>query len=550
MTIARDETAQLNGGNSTSAEPWQVQPASASPLELVFGFVGPTGVDQDMVMTSLKNQLAAVGYKSHEISLSKIIQNYENPGATFAHDFQKIEKLMDIGDDLRRRSGDLAFIARLGIQKIRQARALSSDDQDIVSPLQANAYIIRSFKRPEEVSLYRDVYGKAFNLISIYASRTHRIKNLKRRFLPQDRSRLGKFSSPEELALHLMNRDYKERDVKDGQRVADTFPLADFFITSEDRLLVDEQLRRLIRLIFGDPYISPTIEEQSMFFAQAAAMRSLDLSRQVGAAIVSKEGDILSTGCNEVPKFGGGLYWDGGGDRCRRDFELGRDANVDIKFEILSDTISKLMEGGIIKTPEGPPTPDHVRPSPSHLEPKSADELARDIVFGETPFFEESKLFDVIEFGRAVHAEMAAISHAARAGIPLQKGRLFCTTFPCHICARHIVATGIEEVVFIEPYEKSRVSDLYSDSIAVEPSEHTTKQVAFRAFVGVAPRRYIELFQPTTKRKSKNGKIRTQEEYGQTPKLKRLSLAYIAAEKIVITQVVPPEPLNLPKEAL
>lgn len=48
-------------------------------------------------------------------------------------------------------------------------------------------------------------------------------------------------------------------------------------------------------------------------------------------------------------------------------------------------------------------------------------------------------------------------------------------------------------MVFIEPYPKSKVAQLYNDSIvldAVESSSHVT----FKAFVGVAPRSYVSLF--------------------------------------------------------
>jgi len=84
--------------------------------------------------------------------------------------------------------------------------------------------------------------------------------------------------------------------------------------------------------------------------------------------------------------------------------------------------------------------------------------------------------------------------------------RLFCTTFPCHICARHIVAAGIGEVVYIEPYPKSRTADLFPDSIAVNPAERTTK-VNFYPFVGVAQRRYFDLFELVGKRKDSLAKV-------------------------------------------
>lgn len=50
-----------------------------------------------------------------------------------------------------------------------------------------------------------------------------------------------------------------------------------------------------------------------------------------------------------------------------------------------------------------------------------------------------------------VHAEMAAISTAARLGLSLAGSSLYCTTFPCHNCSKHIVATGVSEVFYLEP---------------------------------------------------------------------------------------------------
>ncbi|NVB42866.1 hypothetical protein G6O69_33910 [Pseudenhygromyxa sp. WMMC2535] len=71
------------------------------------------------------------------------------------------------------------------------------------------------------------------------------------------------------------------------------------------------------------------------------------------------------------------------------------------------------------------------------------------------------------------------------------------TSFPCHNCAKHIVAAGISQVVYIEPYEKSKALDLHDDAITtVEssvPSPDSTK-VSFAPFVGVGPRRYFDLF--------------------------------------------------------
>ena len=50
---------------------------------------------------------------------------------------------------------------------------------------------------------------------------------------------------------------------------------------------------RFIELYFGYPFFTPTREEFAMFHAQAAALRSAALPRQVGAAITTEEGDVI-----------------------------------------------------------------------------------------------------------------------------------------------------------------------------------------------------------------------------------------------------------------
>jgi deoxycytidylate deaminase len=503
---APDHAVATSGHPSTSP--------SNRPIELIFGLVGPTGVDQAQVCIALKRELAALNYETHEVSLSELIAGYKNRIHTFEDEFDRISKLMDLGDEIRREQNQANFVALLGIIKIRALRKGITGTASEPHPHRRIAYIVRSFKRTEEVELFRDVYGKAFTLISVFASRRHRIDYLTRRLISRKLENITR--SPEEMALQLMFRDYNEAGEELGQRVGDTFPLADYFVVGEHRPALVEQLRRLVRLIFGDPYISPTSDEQAMFFAQAAALRSLDLSRQVGASIVNDDGSVVSTGCNDVPKANGGLYWANDVD-CDRDFERGEDANVRIKRELVIDALQRLK--GRLK----------------EFEPgESLDSVVDKMLFDKKGSLGGSKLFDVIEFGRAVHAEMAAISDAARFGRPLQNARLFCTTFPCHICARHIVAAGIKEVVFIEPYEKSRVADLYKDSIVVEPAERNSSRVIFRSFYGVAPRRYLDFFQPVTKRKTKDGKIRAEQDYAKTPRLRRITFTYTSLEEAVI----------------
>ena len=106
----------------------------------------------------------------------------------------------------------------------------------------------------------------------------------------------------------------------------------------------------------------------------------------------------------------------------------------------------------------------------------------------------DPRIMDILEFGRIIHAEMSAICDAARNGLCLRGGVMYCTTFPCHICAKHIIAVGICRVVYLEPYPKSYAFELHSDSIAVDPDGLTDK-VRFELFIGVAPYRYRDLFE-------------------------------------------------------
>ncbi|WP_418318305.1 anti-phage dCTP deaminase [Piscinibacter sakaiensis] len=492
-------------------------------IELVFGMVGPTGVDLTRLCNSLQAQLKSVGYECKIVRLSELILPYLGKPPTARNEFQRIDELMTEGTNLRRETKQADIIGRLGLAKIRELREGITGDANKV-PDRGVAYIVRSFKRPEEVKLYRDVYGRAFSLISCYSPRQGRVQHLTRKFRGLIGQESSSHVSAEEFAVRLIKRDYEEEG-KLGQQLGRTFPLADFFVSEAARNQLDAQMRRLVRLVFGDPYISPTRDEQGMFFAQAAALRSLDLSRQVGAAVVNSDGDILATGCNEVPKFRGGLYW-AGDETPVRDVELGRDSNTAIKEELLEDAVQRMREKGWLS---------------SLVSGKTDGELARSSLYGEDPFFRDSRLFDVIEFGRAVHAEMAAITQAAKLGTSLKGSRLFCTTFPCHICARHIVASGIVEVMFIEPYEKSRTGELYSDSISVEPAEPSPNRANFRSFVGVAPRRYMDFFSMASERKTKEGETLDSDGIASRPRIRRLVFTYLSVEQMMINKsVLPP----------
>jgi len=121
---------------------------------------------------------------------------------------------------------------------------------------------------------------------------------------------------------------------------------------------------------------------------------------------------------------------------------------------------------------------------------------------------------------------MAALIDAARRGVSVAGCTMYVTTFPCHLCARHVVAAGIKRLVYIEPYAKSRTADLYPDSIAIE--QNIPGKVKFEPFVGVAPRQYMELF--TMRERMVGGRILTFDPSKASPRSSGNSRVYLENE--------------------
>ncbi|MEJ0044728.1 MAG: hypothetical protein WDN04_00040 [Rhodospirillales bacterium] len=188
------------------------------------------------------------------------------------------------------------------------------------------AYIVHQLKRPDEVTLLRSVYGEQFILISVHASleeRKHQIHGSLKRTLPP--------KVPESEIQHKLNAlievDEDEGIGSSGQQLREVFQLGDVFISGASKPLLDATMKRFVDALFGDCAASPNKDEFGMYAAKGASLRSCDLSRQVGAAILSPDGDLLSHGCNEVPKaFGGNILGDGESTDYR-DISLGFDPN-------------------------------------------------------------------------------------------------------------------------------------------------------------------------------------------------------------------------------
>jgi deoxycytidylate deaminase len=483
--------------------------------ELIFGISAPIGVDIPIIVDTLSASLRRYYYNSDTIHLTNIMKELDLPIEIDTENIYKEYKTkIEYANAVCRKLDDRAGLAMLAISAIRQGRFAKT--KDLETPVASHAFIIRQLKRPEEVHLLRTVYGKHFVLISAHVSRsqtsddlTLKIKRRMKGLVNDDVCR--------SWASELISIDQNERGDKFGQNLADTFAQADVFIdaTSPDSAQAD--LDRFVDLLFGRNTITPTRAEYGMYIAKSAGLRSSDLSRQVGAAIVRDTGEIISLGSNEVPKAGGGTYWTGDrGDT--RDFVLGHDPNDQMKREVVADLLKRMFD---------------------------ADMLNKDVVDGSdigqltdritskdvSPNISESRIMDIIEFGRIIHAEMCAITDAARLGVGIKGATMYCTTFPCHMCAKHIVSSGLSKLVYIEPYAKSYAAELHGDAIALENSDE--RYVSFLPFRGVSPFRYRDFFEKG-KRKYSNGLAKPFIDDKPRPRVDAIYQTYIDLEVLAV----------------
>lgn len=448
-------------------------PESKVP-SLVIGLAAPVGVDLSSVEDSLNKALLQVHYEYERIKLTDYlckISPWDKPIST--HIDEKYNFLMDAGDEFRQKLQRGDALALLATGAIRGRREEITNDPK--KPLSRYAFVVHSLKHPKEVETLKMAYGSSFLLISAYASQKTRLETLAKKIANSRQEKLSE--KHQEMARLLIQRDEKEDEDEFGQNIRETFPLADLFVDVTDKDKMDHDLCRFINLLFGYPFYSPTKDEYGMYHAQATALRSASLARQVGAAVANEHGEIIALGCNDVPKAYGGLYWEGDTPD-HREFMKDWDYNDATKRMIFKELIERLKIHGWL--------------DPTRNQADSND-LVREAFQKRGSLLQGTQLTNLLEFSPCVHAEMATLSDAARRGVSVQNGTLYVTTFPCHGCAKHLVAAGIKRVVFIEPFPKSRVSDLHDDSIAIGEAGQTNK-VHFEPFVGIAPQKYLALF--------------------------------------------------------
>ena len=474
--------------------------------ELIIGLVGPAGVRLRDVSKVLTEHLKLFGYTAETIRISKLFEECRGYDKNKSQNGEgnRIVYCQEVALDFRRAINDGAAPALAAIAEIRKSRAAEPSGNPDQSR-NAHAYILDQLKHPKEVELLRQVYGSAFILVAGHAPRTRRVDSLAKMLADDDGREVdGTYSGKAETIIDIDESQSDDPDL--GQNTRDTYPLADFFVdlTNEGG---EGAVRRFINLIFGHPFETPHRKEYAMHQAWAASMRSSDFNRQVGAVIVRHECNssnsflrdlnIVSTGMNEIPRGGGGLYWNDSSPDVR-----------DQRLEAKDDDRAKK-----IKTSALAELLDRIKAAEWLNDNKSVEQpihLAKELL----PLLNRTQFMNIGEFSRPVHAEMAALIDSARRGVAVQGLSMYVTTFPCHNCAKHIIAAGLKQVIYLEPYPKSRAENLHGEEIVLEAPENKIYEdkVAFIAYTGVAPRQYQRLFSMENRGKRRGIPLKVWEE--------------------------------------
>jgi dCMP deaminase len=130
---------------------------------------------------------------------------------------------------------------------------------------------------------------------------------------------------------------------------------------------------------------------------------------------------------------------------------------------ILKD--NRILASGYVGSPQGLPHCDDVGHEFQETWVLSAAKPAagEEFVAGQPGQFLVKKRSCI----RTIHAEQNAIAWAAREGIALKGGTLYCTLFPCQSCAKLILQAGITQVVAEYDYHSSAPSKALFDAVGL-----------------------------------------------------------------------------------
>ncbi len=368
------------------------------------------------------------GYRVTSLS-DELKTIYQEKTGKISLDCTKAE-LQNFGDELREEHGT-NYLAKRICDRIEEEY---KNDNTI-------RWAVDSIRNPGEVRELRE-FSTRFFLMGVNADKEIRWERVKDKSYNGDRNEFETNDS----------NDTGEYNEKYGQRVADTFYESDIVVTNNMHIdapgsaVFDEFAGPIKKYIeFTEEPLSKKTpikaSEALMAMAYSASQRSSCLKRKVGAIIADEHGNVISSGFNEVPAD----------DKpCNDKYKM-------CYREYWRERFSKMLE-----------------------EETKVTEADRDRIseWART----ELKMLDRC---RALHAEENAILNLARKGWAgsLNTCTLYTTTYPCKMCAHKIVAIGLKEIIYLEPYPDEESKKIIEASDTIETF-----------FVGITYRSYFRIY--------------------------------------------------------
>lgn len=414
----------------------------ASPNKIVVGITGQFGSGCTMLGEHLNTDKGFKQYKFSDVIEQAAIKRLTRGKWDRLDKAKKRKELQEQGNILREK--DASAVAKVIVKEIRDN---GDNKQDIV---------VEAIRNPAEIALFKAKFGERFFLISLYAPAKIRFER-------------------KEAEYGDALEQFKEDDLRDkgdyepeyGQQTERCVYEADISVNNETKLTALTEwntfftkISKYIELMRQPGMARPTYEELHMREAYAISLKSPCFKRQVGAVIVNeleeevkqkektlerRESYVVATGFNDVPI---------GTLECRElePYTCHKDAEEEKKLREMKYCPKC---GERLKFPAGKAAPYVCTNN------KCNSRLPRDFIPG--------KMLDVC---RAVHAEEAAILQAAKLGsTSLNRTSIYTTTFPCLLCAKSIINSGIKRVIFHEPYPMKESYEMLESRVTLKKFE-------------------------------------------------------------------------------
>ena len=393
---------------------------------LVIGLTGQFGAGCTTVADYLEKDHKFSKYSLSDVVIESLIKRIGKTQYKQLVGKERRKLLQNEGNNLRKK--DIYALAETTVAKINKDKKKDS------------LIVIDSIRNKAEADYFRKKYDNFF-LIAIDATAETRWQRVQDSYLLDK----GQFNIDD-------MRDKGENEPAYGQQTESCILEADIIINHDKQLTKhtewDKFFHHIVRyldLMTKPGSFLPTYKELFMHQAYGISLKSACSKRQVGAIIVDDRvaeneprkttSYVISSGCNNVPA---------GDESCA---EKGNSTAYCYKDHQLNEYLTKVKFcphcGRKIKIPESN-TIKYVTCS------KCKNKVLTDFIPGKS-----------LDVCRAVHAEEAAIIQAARLGSSALDGKtLYTTTFPCLLCAKSIIDSGIKKVVYREPYPMEEAMDM------------------------------------------------------------------------------------------